>query len=109
MLKIQDADSSDEKNNTVKIQYLKRIENINSLLNELNIELHKAIREEDESFVSRTMIDMPQYFYQNCVILRAITINPLTTPEILKEIIEQQNKIGLKIYKTFFSGRFDKL
>jgi hypothetical protein len=52
---------------------------------------------------------MPQYFYQNCVILRAITINPLTTPEILKEIIEHQNKIGLKIYKTFFSGKFKKL
>lgn len=109
MRKIQDTDSSDEKNNRVKIQLLKRIENINSLLNELNIELHKAIREEDESFVSRTMIDMPQYFYQNCVILRAITINPLTTPEILKEIIEQQNKMGLKIYKTFFSGKFRKL
>ena len=79
------------------------------LLNELNIELHKAIREEDESFVSRTMIDCPQYFYQDCVVLRAITINPLTTPEILQEIIEQQNKLGVKIYKTGFAGRFSKL
>ncbi len=109
MLMIQDDDSDDEKINIAKMRYLKKIENINSLLNELNIELHKAIREEDESFVSRTMIDMPQYFYQNCVILRAITINPLTSPEILKEIIEQQNKLGLKIYKAFFAGKFEKL
>lgn len=109
MLKIQDADSSDPRAAAAKMEYLKRIEMINSLLNELNIEVHKAIREEDESFVSRTMIDVPQYFYQNCVILRAITINPLTTPEVLKEIIEQQNKLGLKIYKSFFTGKFDKL
>jgi glutamate decarboxylase len=72
------------------------VENINMALNDLNTELHKAIREEDESFVSRTMIDSPQYFYQDCVVLRAITINPLTTPEILKEILEQQNKLGQK-------------
>jgi hypothetical protein len=55
------------------------------------------------------MIDSPQYFYQDCVVLRAITINPLTTPEILKEIIEQQNKLGQKIYKNFFHNRFERI
>jgi len=109
MLNIQADELLDEKSRITKMQMLKRIENINAMLNELNIELHKDIREEDESFVSRTMIDIPQYFYQNCVVLRAITINPLTTPEILKEIIEQQNQLGLKIYKNFFAGRFEKL
>jgi glutamate decarboxylase len=88
---------------------LKKIENINMALNDLNIELHKAIREEDESFVSRTMIDSPQYFYQHCVVLRAITINPLTTIDILHEIIEQQNNLGLKIYNNSFARRFKKL
>lgn len=109
MAKIENEELNGRKNGMVKVKYLRKIENINIILNELNTELHKAIREEDESFVSRTMIDCPQYFYQDCVILRAITINPLTTPEILQEIIEQQNKLGLKIYKNSFEGKFDKL
>ncbi len=109
MRRIQDEDFLDEKNNMLKMEYLNRVENINMALNDLNTELHKAIREEDESFVSRTMLDSPQYFYQDCVVLRAITINPLTTPEILKEIIEQQNKLGQKIYKNFFHNRFERI
>jgi len=109
MTRIQNEDFADEKNNLVKMGYLARVENINMALNDLNIEVHKAIREEDESFVSRTMIDSPYYFYQDCVVLRAITINPLTTPEILKEIIEQQNKLGQKIYKNFFHNRFERI
>lgn len=109
MTRIQNEDFVDGKNNMIKMEYLARVENINMALNDLNTELHKAIREEDESFVSRTMIDSPQYFYQDTVVLRAITINPLTTPEILKEIIEQQNKLGLKIYKNFFHNRFERI
>ncbi len=91
------------------LDIIERVERINVVLNELNIEIHKAIRKEDNSFVSRTMIDSPYYFYQDIVILRAITINPLTTPEILKEILESQNRIGLKIYKSDFSHSLDKL
>lgn len=110
MVKLENEElHPNNKSDMVKTEYLKKIEDINNVLNELNIELHKAIREEDESFVSRTMIDCPQYFYQYCVVLRAITINPLTTAEILQEIIEQQNKLGLKIYKAGFEGRFKKL
>jgi len=88
---------------------IKIIGKINSLLNDLNIELHKAIRDEDNSFVSRTMIDNPLYYYQDTVILRAITINPLTTPEILKEILEEQHQLGLKIYKSEFQNRLEKI
>jgi glutamate decarboxylase len=109
MSRIQNEDFKDDRNQFIKMEYLNRVEKINLLLNDLNTELHKAIREEDDSFVSRTMIDAPQYFYQDCVVLRAITINPLTTPEILKEIIEQQNKLGLKIYKNYFQSRFEKI
>ncbi len=91
------------------IRELSRIEQINMMLNELNIEIHKVIREEDTSFVSRTMLDSPQYYSQNIVVLRAITINPLTTPQILKEIIHAQNRIGQKIYKTEFVNRIEKI
>jgi len=78
---------------------------INLFLNELNIELHKAIREEDESFVSRTMYDSSVYFLQKVVVLRTITINPLTTPDILQEIIEQQGELGNKLYESKFTER----
>jgi len=85
------------------------VRRINNILNDLNIELHKELREEDESFVSRTMLDSPYYLSQNVVILRAITINPLTTPEILKEIVDQQDRLGIKIYKSEFYHRLEKV
>lgn len=109
MLKIGDTESDNDNQKLKKIKYLSRVERFNKALNDLNIELHKAIRDEDESFVSRTMFDIPLYFYQDCVVLRAITINPLTTPEILKEIIERQNLLGMKIYNRYFLSRFEKL
>jgi hypothetical protein len=92
-----------------KMKQIDRLREINSVLNELNIELHKQQREEDESFVSRTMLDSPMYFNQDVVILRAITINPLTTPEIIKEIIEAQDRIGQKLYKSEFHNRLEKI
>ena len=86
-----------------------KLNTINEMLNDLNIEVHKTIREEDTSFVSRTMLDSPRYLSQDIVVLRAITINPLTTPEILKEIIDAQNRIGEKVYKTDFMSKFKKV
>jgi putative pyridoxal-dependent aspartate 1-decarboxylase len=90
-------------------KYRNRLHQINNVLNDLNIELHKELREDDNTFVSRTMFDVPNYFYQDIVVLRAITINPLTTPEILKEIIELQDTLGRKIYKAQFESRLEKL
>ena len=80
-------------------KWKQRLHHINLLLNDLNIELHKELREDDNTFVSRTMIDAPFYFYQDIVVLRAITINPLTTPEILKEILDLQNTSARKSTK----------
>lgn len=79
----------------------KRLTKINDVLNEMTIELHRAIRQEDNSFVSRTMLESTRYRDQRIVVLRAITINPLTTPAILQEIIDEQNKLGLTIYNDF--------
>ena len=97
------------KNDEEAFAIIKIIEKINIQLNELNIELHKAIREEDESFVSRTMYDSPKYYYQKVVVLRTITINPLTTREILKEIIDQQERLGVKIYESDFIDCFNEI
>ncbi|MFC1670061.1 pyridoxal-dependent decarboxylase [Spirochaetota bacterium] len=102
-----DMDAEMNAGNNKKIFY--KINKINMELNELNIEMHKAVRKDDNSFVSRTMIDSPNYFYQNIVIQRAVTINPLTSPAILKEILEKQNDLGTKIYKTEFKSRFSRI
>ncbi len=79
----------------------RRLKKLNDIINEMTIELHRAIRQEDNSFVSRTMLESTRYRDHRIVVLRAITINPLTTPAILQEIIDEQNKLGLKIYNDF--------
>jgi glutamate decarboxylase len=89
--------------------HTERVNRINNVLNDLNIDLHKALRDEDNSFVSRTTIDSPVYFYQRIVILRSITINPLTTPRILKEILNEQDKLGLKIYNSEYRDKFNDI
>jgi glutamate decarboxylase len=57
-----------------------RIRKINHLINALNIKLHKALRQDDTTFVSRTMLESTLYRPQNIVVLRAVLINPLTEP-----------------------------
>ena len=101
--------AKDRRNPGGELTEIQKVKQINVVLNELNVELHKKLREEDNSFVSRTTIDSPRYFYSDIVILRAIIINPITTPEILKEIISEQNRLGLEIYKDGFEKRFDKI
>jgi glutamate decarboxylase len=91
------------------IKLLKRLRRINEALNDLNIELHRAIRQEDNSFVSRTMVESTRYNPQKIVVLRAVTINPLTTPEILNEIVDEQSALGAKIYKSEFADIIEKL
>ncbi len=109
MLKIQDSENKKVDASKIKTDSLEKIERINNLLNELNIELHKETREVDDNFVSRTMYDSPQYFYQNVVVLRTILINPLTNVDVLKEIVDSHNRIGQKIYKADFAGRLEKI
>ncbi|MCX8124724.1 MAG: pyridoxal-dependent decarboxylase [Spirochaetes bacterium] len=95
MSKLHNADEQ------VAAKYCKRLKKINDILNQMNIELHRAIRQEDNSFVSRTMLESTRYRKQRIVVLRAITVNPLTTTNILQEIIDEHNKLGLKIYNDF--------
>lgn len=80
----------------------KRVRKINNMLNALNVELHRYLREEDNSFVSRTRLESTRYYPQKVVVLRSIIINPLTTDNIIREIIEEQNALGVKIYNSHF-------
>lgn len=79
----------------------KKIQRTNRLINSLNIKLHRALRKDDTTFVSRTTLESTRYRPQNIVVLRAILINPLTEREVLDEIKDTQNRIGMEIWKEF--------
>ena len=84
----------------------KKRKEINSLLNTLNVELHRAIRAEDSTFVSRTTLTTTRYAPQPIVVLRSVTVNPLTTREILEEIVAKQEKMGLALYAKQYKKQF---
>ncbi len=82
----------------------KKIRNINRLINGLNVKLHRELRRDDTTFVSRTTLESTRYRPQNIVVLRAVLINPLTDKKVLDEIVETQNRIGLRIWREFKSA-----
>lgn len=90
-------------------KYVRKVEKINDILNDLNIDLHRKQRDADNSFVSRTVLESTRYSPQNIVVLRTVTVNPLTTNKILKEIIAEQDKIGRAIYKSGYKKSLDKI
>ena len=67
----------------------------------MNVKLHKALRIDDTTFVSRTTLESTRYRPQNIVVLRAVLVNPLTDQEILEEIIKTQNRIALELWPEF--------
>ena len=82
----------------------KKIRNINRLINGLNVKVHRELRRDDTTFVSRTTLESTRYRPQNIVVLRAILINPLTDKKVLDDIVETQNRIGLRIWREFESA-----
>ena len=78
-----------------------KIRKINFLVNGLNIKLHKALRRDDTTFVSRTTLESTRYRPQNIVVLRAVLMNPLINKQVLEEIVATQNRIGLDLWKEF--------
>ncbi len=87
----------------------KKRKKINALLNTLTVELHRAIRAEDSTFVSRTTLTTTRYAPQPIVVLRSVTVNPLTTRSILEEILAKQEKMGLALYAKQYKKQFEKL
>jgi len=81
-----------------------RIRKVNHVVNALNIKLHKALRRDDTTFVSRTTLESTRYRPQNIVVLRAVLVNPLTDRAILEEIVDTQNRIGRQIWREFDSA-----
>lgn len=86
----------------------KKIQKTNRLINSLNIKLHRALRKDDTTFVSRTTLESTKYRPQKIVVLRAVLINPLTEKDVLDEIKDTQNRIGMGMWKEF-EPAFDRI
>lgn len=82
---------------------------VNGLLNKLNKDLQRKIRSNNKSFVSRTLLESTVYKPQLIQVMRAVTINPLTTPEIIDEIIIEHNKLGINLYKKEYEEIIEKM
>jgi putative pyridoxal-dependent aspartate 1-decarboxylase len=88
-------------NNIDRKKLIKKIQKVNNVLNNLNILLQKSIRQDDTTFVSRTILESTRYRPQRIVVLRAVLINPLINNDILKKIVSTQNKIALRLIDQF--------
>lgn len=83
-------------------------QSINLLLNDLNVELQKKQRSAGNSFVSRTTLTPVKYHRQDINVLRTVLANPLTTTEILRDILEEQRMIGHQLTTGLFFDRMQK-
>jgi len=81
-------------------EHAERISMINNLINDLNVELHKKIRERDTSFVSRTRIESTRYAPRKTVVLRAITVNPNTEKHMLTQILDEHRALGDRLWQS---------
>ncbi|MBE0499870.1 MAG: putative pyridoxal-dependent aspartate 1-decarboxylase [Desulfuromonadales bacterium] len=66
---------------------------INTLLNEINQLLQKNQREAGKTFVSRTRLRIPPTGRKMITVLRVVLANPLTTEQILTEVLEEQTAL----------------
>ncbi len=66
---------------------------LNRTLDEININIQRIQREAGKSFVSRTRLKITHEYDYNVVVLRSVIMNPLTTPDILDDILDEQELI----------------
>ena len=74
-----------------EIRFIEKINNINRTVQRLQ-------REAGKSFVSRTTLKAANPPGQDIVVLRCVIMNPMTTIEILKEILDEQEVIYEKTF-----------
>jgi glutamate decarboxylase len=71
----------------------KQTSDINEKLNDINRRIQRLKREACNSFVSRTTFNIQDFPGQNIVVLRSVIMNPMTTIDILREILNEQEEI----------------
>ena len=83
---------------------------VREVLNQFTVDMQKAQRERGHSFVSRTTLNLSQTGSQDVprdasqdrasesvgptVVFRVVLANPLTTPQILREVLDEQRAIA---------------
>ncbi|EEX66755.1 glutamate decarboxylase [Vibrio metoecus] len=72
---------------------------LNELLNELTKFIQKKQRETGKSFVSRTQLNPYQWDKLATIVFRVVLANPLTTKEILRNVLDEQREIALQAPK----------
>lgn len=70
------------------------------ILNQLTKHIQKSQREAGHSFVSRTKLTPKQYASQPTTVFRTVLANPLTTNDMLLEILQEQRAIGEQAVNT---------
>jgi glutamate decarboxylase len=69
-------------------------EEVNSLLGQLTQFIQKRQRENGRSFVSRTRIQVARYGGEKMIVFRVVLANPLTTRDILHDILAEQSLLA---------------
>ncbi len=73
---------------------------INELLNDLTRFIQKKQRESGKSFVSRTRLTPKAHNGQTITVFRCVLANPLTTEQILQDILEEQKQIAKESWRS---------
>ncbi|MGO1460871.1 MAG: pyridoxal-dependent aspartate 1-decarboxylase PanP [Marinobacter sp.] len=69
-------------------------EKLNACLNTIIKFIQKTQRERGKAFVSRTRLEPARYYNFPCIVFRVVLANPLTTPTILADILEEQKELS---------------
>ncbi|MCP3867533.1 MAG: putative pyridoxal-dependent aspartate 1-decarboxylase [Gammaproteobacteria bacterium] len=73
---------------------LESVEALNKGLNRITQYIQKAQRAQGRAFVSRTRLNPEIYNGEDVIVFRVVLANPLTTKEILKDILDEQETIA---------------
>jgi len=72
----------------------RQAERLNTSLNRITKYLQKTQRERGKAFVSRTRLEPARYAHFPCIVFRVVLANPLTTPDILMDILDEQKELA---------------
>jgi putative pyridoxal-dependent aspartate 1-decarboxylase len=73
------------------------LQQLTALLNETTVEIQKIQRQSGKSFVSRTTLESVIVGIDT-VVFRAVLFHPLTSSEILSEVLAEQKSIGESVF-----------
>ena len=80
--------------NALEIADPLQAEKLNTCLNRITKFIQKTQRERGKAFVSRTRLEPSRYYHFPCIVFRVVLANPLTTREILSDILIEQRELS---------------